>query len=556
MDYLHSNSKIYEYPIMRILIFLFFIFPFSLFSQNKDYKRLDKALISFELNDFDKSKKILLKILSNNPNWDKPNLLLADIYINELDFYSAENYLLKVFDISSVDDINGINQIAMIFFENAYYNDALKYFNIICSLDQFYCEKNIGNLVECCNFSIQAINNPVNFTPINLGPNINSDLSENGPAITSNGDMILFTRRVLNKQNHPQEDFYFSIKKNDIWENSKAFPYPLNTPFNEGALSFSSDKSKIIFTACNRDDSFGSCDLYWGNSNSMNFSNCGDYLNTKFWESQACFSPDGNYLYFVSNRPGGYGGTDIWISQIINGEFSLPINAGEIINTSKDEMSPFLHSDNKTLYFASSGHVGMGKYDIYVSRRFNSSSKWEPVLNLGFPINNHLDQNSLVVSSDGETAFFSSDFKGYGMEDIFSFQLSESYQANNLSDLELQIISTEKGAEIILDDINFINNSYQLDSNSFIMLDYLVNYLIDNKFVNINIEGHTDNIGSPNTNKILSINRAKSVYEYLIYNNIPYKQLSYTGYGLDKPIFNNLTKEGRSKNRRTSFTVQ
>ena len=167
MDYLHSNSKIYEYPIMRILIFLFFIFPFILFSQNKDYKRLDKALISFELNDFDKSKKILLKILSNNPNWDKPNLLLADIYINELDFYSAENYLLKAFDISSVDDINGINQIAMIFFENAYYNDALKYFNIICSLDQFYCEKNIGNLVECCNFSIQAINNPVNFTTIN-----------------------------------------------------------------------------------------------------------------------------------------------------------------------------------------------------------------------------------------------------------------------------------------------------------------------------------------------------------------------------------------------------
>ena len=218
-------------------------------------------------------------------------------------------------------------------------------------------------------------------------------------------------------------------------------------------------------------------------------------------------------------------------------------------------MSPFLHSDNKTLYFASKGHVGMGNFDIFLARRSDVLSNWNEPLNLGYPINNYLVQNSLVVSNNGTTAYFSSDFDGFGFEDIFTFELDDLIKANKLNELVVKIISSQNGDEIILDDINFLNNSFSLDTISFNSLDILAKYLINNN-LRISIEGHTNNIGSTYENQILSELRSKSVYDYLIFQNVKETQLSYIGFGESKPLYSNDNKEGRTKNRRTSFRIQ
>ena len=546
---------------MRIIILFLFVFiGLKSYTQERDYKRYDKAIKLFKKNDLEKSKEILIKIIDKKTQWDEPYILLSNIYLIENDLYNSAKTLLNIYDIENASDYLGIEKIAKDFYKNGFYSEALYYFNVVCKLDSMYCKEKINFYIKNCDFAISEINDnisdPVSFNPINIGPSINSSMSEIGPAITSDNNKIVFTRRVEEKDKKPQEDFYFSEKINNEWQKAIAFPYPLNTNDNEGALSFSSDQSLIIYTACNREDGFGSCDLYYGYNNldNLEFYNLGKSVNSKFWDSQACFSSDRKYLYFVSNRPGGYGGTDIWISEITKNGFAPAYNAGPVINTKKDEMSPFIHADNLNLYFSSKGHVGMGDYDLFLSNRDSITSKWKKPKNIGYPINDHKSQNSMIVSSDGKTAYFNSSFEGYGSDDIFYFDLPNNIQATPLNNIELDIIVSKIGEEIILKNVHFSNNSYVLNDSSKIELNKLSDYLINYK-IKIKIEGHTDSNGDSNLNLVLSNNRAKSVNDYLISNGVEQNQLIFSGYGDSRPIADNNSKEGRAINRRTSFII-
>ena len=539
------------------ITFILVIFLNNIYSQDRDYKKYDKAVKLFNNNKLDKSKDLLFEIIDKNNIWDKPHLLLSTIYLRELDYYNSTKSLLNIYSLDNIDDIPGIEEIANIFYSNGFYSEGLYYFNIICKLDSTYCKEKIIRLIDNCNFSINSINDPVEVNFFNLGENINTSMSEIGPAITSDNKMLIFTRKVKIKDDNFQEDFYYSLKIDDKWQKAIAFPPPLNTNNNEGALSLSSDQSLLVYTACNREDGIGSCDLYYGNNDfkQFNFINLGVDVNTKYWESQACFSSDRNFLYFVSNRPGGYGGTDIWISKITKEGFSKPFNAGPIINTKYDEMSPYIHADNLTLYFSSKGHTGMGDYDLFISKRIKPNGNWGSAKNLGFPINNHSSQNSLVVSTDGKTAFYNNTDGGFGSDDIFSFELPDEVKANKVNDLTLEIISKKIGEEIVLKNVHFLNNSFELNENSFYELNKLASYLLDND-INILIEGHTDSIGNINSNVLLSNNRARSVFDYLLSCGVDQKKLSYKGYGDSRPISENNNQIGRSLNRRTSFIIQ
>jgi outer membrane protein OmpA-like peptidoglycan-associated protein len=276
--------------------------------------------------------------------------------------------------------------------------------------------------------------------------------------------------------------------------------------------------------------------------------NAGKSINTKYWESQGCFSPDGKYLYFVSNRPGGFGGKDIWRSEITQKGFLPAVNLGDTINTKYDEMSPFVHPDNLTFYFSSDGQTGFGDYDLFVSRRSNTAQEWELPKNMGFPINTHNTENSLIVAANGKTAYYASDASGFGKEDIFQFELPENLQAEPLAELEMDIITQKAGEEVILKNVSFASNSYALEQSSFAELDKLIAYLKKNPNLQIEIQGHTDDIGSEIDNLILSQERAKVVFEYLSakLNN----KLTYKGFGESQPL--GLDKE---KNRRTSFVI-
>ena len=542
---------------MRVLLIFILTFLFNItYSQQRDYNKYDKAIKLFNKNELDKAKNILNKIIEKNTDWDKPYLLLSTIYLKENDLYSSSKSLLNIYDIENPDDYLGIEKIASDFYKNGFYSEALYYYNAVCKLDSNYCKEKVDYFVRNCDFALSAISNPVPFEPINLGNNINSQMSEIGPALSAENDKLVFTRRVEEKNKDPQEDFYYSDKIDGKWQKAIAFPYPLNTNENEGALSFSSDKTLLVYTACNREGGYGSCDLYYGYNDldKLEFFNLGKSVNSKYWDSQACFSSDRKYLYFVSNRPGGYGGTDIWISEITKNGFSPAYNAGPIINTSKDEMSPFIHADNLNLYFSSKGHIGMGDYDLFVSKRDSVSTNWKEPINLGYPINDHKNQNSLIVSSDGKTAYFNSSIDGYGLDDIFYFDLPEDVKANKLNNIELDIIVSKPGEEIILNNVQFANNSFELNQSSKNELDKLSNYILMYN-INIQIEGHTDSVGNSDLNLILSENRARAVNKYLIERGVSKEKLTYIGYGSSKPIGDNSSENGRALNRRTSFKI-
>lgn len=529
---------------MRVLLLILLFSPLISFSQKKDYKNYDKAVKYYNEGNHKKAKKLAFKILEKDPQWSQPNLLISSIFSSENDIEKAVEFLLNVYSEDEVGDVIGIGLIADLYYSNGYYTDALYYFNKIL----FFKENNDIKLkIKNCLFAIEAMKNPGSINFKNIGKLINSEMSEYVNTISVNRERLLFTRRIEDKNKRDQEDlFIYDIR------NKKVIPLPFNTLNNEGAITVSSDGSMYVYTACDRINSIGGCDLYirrYSEANGWSQEyNLGMTVNSKKWESQACFSPDGRYLYFVSNRDGGEGREDIWRSEIKESGFSQAINLGNIINTRNSEFSPFLHPDNLTLYFASEGHVGMGSEDLFISRRNTTEGKWNIPENMGYPINTHNSENSLIVASDGRTAYYTSNNSGFGKEDIFVFELPIDVQSEEVSVLEQEIISHKKGEEVVLKNVSFASNLAELDEDSYIELDKLVYYLTKNPNLEIEIQGHTDDVGSRMDNQILSEKRAKVVFDYLSVN--VNNKLTYKGFGESQPLGKN-----HAENRRTSFLI-
>lgn len=288
-------------------------------------------------------------------------------------------------------------------------------------------------LLVTSNFGTEAKKNPVPFDPQNLGDAINSEHDEYAPTLTADEQTLIFTRKKPREDmnyihmGREYEDFYITTRKDGLWSPAKNLGPPINTQFNEGAQSISADGMHLYFTACNRPDGFGSCDIYYAKREGDEWSqpvNIGPPVNTPSWDSQPSISPDGRTLYFVSNRSGNYGRMDIWRSVRKNdGRWSEPENLGPVVNTRGREMSPFIHPDNQTLFFASDGHVGMGGMDLFYTRK-DENGKWVEPVNLGYPINTHADEISLVVGASGKEAYFASEKQGgEGGSDLYFFEL-------------------------------------------------------------------------------------------------------------------------------------
>jgi hypothetical protein len=222
----------------------------------------------------------------------------------------------------------------------------------------------------------------------------------------------------------------------------------------------------MYFTACERPGGYGSCDLYFSAYKNGTWStpvNLRPPVNSQYWESTPSISADGSTLFFASNRPGGLGAKDIWISRMKpDGTWSTPKNPGKNINTEGNEMSPFIHFDGRTLYFASDGRPGMGGYDIYMSR-MNDDSTWSEPKNLGYPINTYNDEMGLVIDAAGTTGYFSSRRDNVTGKDIFYFSLDESVRPDAVSYLKGKVSDKETG-KLLKADYELINLSNNIVS--------------------------------------------------------------------------------------------
>ena len=224
------------------------------------------------------------------------------------------------------------------------------------------------------------------FDPMNLGDSVNSIYSEYYPSVTVSDSILVFTRRG----EHLREDFMEST----ISKKGFSFAKPINGDINiepkKGAITSSQDGEWILFAGQFSGQGFGNFDIYKSVYTPKGWSepeNLGPNINTEFWESSPSLSPDNRVLYFSSNRPGGYGGKDLYVSyRNAEGKWSLAQNMGPTINTSGDELAPFIHPDNQTMYFTSDGLPGYGGSDIFVLRK-KVDGKWGDPENLGYPIN-------------------------------------------------------------------------------------------------------------------------------------------------------------------------
>jgi outer membrane protein OmpA-like peptidoglycan-associated protein len=250
----------------------------------------------------------------------------------------------------------------------------------------------------------------------NAGHYINTEYDEYSPAITGDGKILYFTSNRPNPSSAKSgdEDIWYSYKDANGWSFPANLGTPINSIGNQGQTSFQPDGQYVYFVLPERKDGFGNFDIYYSYLQGSVWSepkNIGNVINSEWWDSQPAISSDGRILIFASNRPGGFGGSDLWMSiKDVSGSWTKPFNLGPNINTTEDEVSPFLALDNMTLYFSSKADPSLGGFDIFTSQFTNGM--WSEKKNIGSPYNSEKDDFSIIFPASSDTAYLASNRSG------------------------------------------------------------------------------------------------------------------------------------------------
>ncbi len=390
----------YKKNIVYIIIMFCFWIALSLPTgclaqkQSKAVNLCRKAEQMINSRNFEQAIVLLNQAKSKDPSYPDVYILLGDVYNFTLRSDSAVLCYNRAIELIGEPDpllyfIAASEGMKCGQYENALHNyetfmlKGLQYTDVLSD-----AQKGMAN----CKFALEAMKNSVQFQPVNLGSNVNSEWDESLASLTVDDEMIVFTvnrpkdERTICAFCLNEEDLYFSKRDSLGWMTREPFSQPIRTGYNEGAQCISPDGVYLMYTMCDADFGMGSCDLYWSKKIGNKWSrprNFGAPVNTSAWESQPSMASDGKTIYFVSSRPGGFGGMDIWkTTMTAEGAFSAPENLGSTINTPGDDAAPFIHSDGKTLYFASNGRVGMGGYDLYYAT-LREDGTWSEPVNLG-----------------------------------------------------------------------------------------------------------------------------------------------------------------------------
>ena len=333
---------------------------------------------------------------------------------------------------------------------NYEFNEAIWYMNkfkrLVGPKDALNAEADL--VIQMCENGKRLVADKKSWQITNLGPNINSEYPDFRPVLSLDGRILLFTARRLwddgkNKnqktpdKNQYFEDIWYSVKGvGDRWEPAKMFEYN-QIERNEATVGLSADAEKLLIYM---DDNKGNGDLYTAvldNKKIKDVKMLPDLVNSKGWETHASYSPDGNTIYFTSDRKGGLGGRDIYkTSKLPTGEWGDLLNLQAPINTPYDEEAPFLASDGVTLYFSSNGPNSMGGFDIFYSKK-NTDGTWKEPVNMGYPLNTTDDDVFFVLSADGKVGYYASQrqlkqedrflMESYGDLDIYKIYFDKSY---------------------------------------------------------------------------------------------------------------------------------
>jgi outer membrane protein OmpA-like peptidoglycan-associated protein/tetratricopeptide (TPR) repeat protein len=424
---------------MRYIFFLAFLISAlastaQTFDPNKVSKKTmdayEKVLQKLGDGQIKEAIPLLKKIIQNDPGFADATLSLAAAYGELKDYKSA----VEQYEKGRALDTNyfrfyylpySINLAGM-----GRFNDALNAINHFLTIPELNerSRKSGEYRKKTYEFGVQYANkNPAGdyvFAPMNLGDSVNSPRSEYYPSITINDSMFVFTRRG---EGFREDFFECTILPNKKYSKAKLINGDINLEPSKGAINISQDGDWLLFAGYNFRGGYGDFDLYISYYTPTGWSepeNLGRNINTEAWESSPSISPDKRALYFSSNRPGGYGGKDLYVSyRLPNGKWGPAKNMGPSINTAGDEIAPFIHADNATLYFNSDGLPGYGGSDIFLCRK-GPGGEWSTPENLGYPINTIENEGTLFIAADGKTAFYTSDRSDTrGELDLYTFEL-------------------------------------------------------------------------------------------------------------------------------------
>ncbi|MCS7004894.1 MAG: OmpA family protein [Cytophagales bacterium] len=341
---------------------------------------LEKGVLLIRMMELEKGKDAIRRCVQLQPNHPK----FKDAYIS-----------VAQFDLSEGNYENA-EKMADLY---------LKYSENVVGTETYRAEAK--KIKATCAYARQLMANPVVFQPVKLGKPLNEFDMQYFPVLTADNQTMIFTGMMRNGD----ENIYQTNWKDNQWS-EPIYLKTINTHLNEGTTSISSDGKYMVFTFCvgmPERRVLGRCDLFLSRKVGDVWEkpvNIGAPVNTRYTETQASLSSDGNTMYFVSDRPGGFGGTDIWkTTKNELGQWTTPVNLGNVINTPGDEVSPFIHANGTSLYFSSDGHLGMGGMDLFVSEWKDGA--WQPPKNLGYPINKHNNQVGLFITADGSKGYFS-----------------------------------------------------------------------------------------------------------------------------------------------------
>ena len=546
---------------LTLIVFSFVMLATTALAQHpkKAVKAYEEAESAFLNRDYKKAHQQAVKALAEDPNYAEAWLLEGEIGMETRNDDMAIMGYEKALAVDSLLFPPAAITLARLYDKRGFYKREK-------AVLQWYRSRARGNaandavvaeMLDQATFRDAALSHPVAFDPESLGSLVNTAEDEYVNMLSFDGSQLLFTRKVAVGSGYQKEFLFTSQWKDEQWTEPQQLAFAdFPQDVDPGAAFISADGRKLYLTGCgwSRDSS---CDLYvsewhegvWAMPQRLKGS-----INTKSWESQPCVSSDGRELFFVSRRNGN---ADIYrCIRNADGTWGEPQDLGTPVNTKGTEMAPFLHPDGRTLYFSSDKHIGMGGFDLFMSRR-GEDGQWQEPVNLGFPINTQGDEINFFVAADGRTAFISSQREGgLGGYDIYTFELPEALRSDSANYLAtVDVVELLPGDAVVLQNIQFEFNSSSLTEDSHAGISMLVDFLRRNPELKVELAGHTDDVGSASYNKKLSADRAEVVRQALVDNGIEESRLTAKGYGSIKPLVPNDSEEHRALNRRTEMII-
>lgn len=447
---IHANSL----RKCAIVYLLAFLFAFPVVAQKldrepvihskqakKNFRNAEKALSA---NKFKEAENLLNLAIKQHHSYAQAWLLLADLYVITDRKLKAIDAYSQAIHIDSSIFPPAYGTLGNLLLNEGRYEEAAANYAVYLNSNLIKPEikKLISKKFEAAKFGALSMKNAYPTLLHNLGKEINSIDDEYINSIRLDSEQLFFTRKNTVKSDSSNfgahdERFFNSFYRASAWSKAHELDIPWKSIGNMGALCFSPDGNALYFSGCGWDGGFGSCDLYVSKRINNKWTmpeNLGNKINSTSWESQPCISIDGKELYFASSRSGGKGGSDIWKSVLLaDNTWGKPINLGAEINSSDNEMAPFIHPDGKTLYFSSNGHIGLGGFDIFMCKN-DISGRWGMPENIGAPFNTLADEINLVVDATGKTGYISSKrAPGLGGFDIFTFEMPQQLRPSAVS---------------------------------------------------------------------------------------------------------------------------